>query len=405
LESNPQQNALMIRNQYLQNKVIELQTLLRNQNVQTDQTFPSRKRFKLDHENESETLSDVMDTDKHSQDFLSESDSEESDTNVGHELEDIITDTYISYTNILGLRKKYLKALEKYNEIEDEDKRDMFKKYIKLKGKIWMEWYDYEEEDDESGENEDNEEQEENSEDDEHESEESEEEGKQEGVTRCGQEDEEEDGEEEEEEGGEEGEEEGDDGGDQGLGSGKVNDEDHDKNHLMDFVLKLESVADEDDKTHIERLWKKQLNRITVLKDAQIDSNETDSENEDDATFERLTKHKNRIKKMIEEFDERGNNYFKHCNKEKIEAISTWCNKLLNNQSKMIKNTEILNNVKKTLTPVRSNIRKLADSKYPISKQRKMLQEVQVGKGVMSVMETVVLPFVNQLLRNRNKAK
>ena len=36
---NPQQNALVTRNQYLQNKVIELQTLLRIQNVQTDQTF------------------------------------------------------------------------------------------------------------------------------------------------------------------------------------------------------------------------------------------------------------------------------------------------------------------------------------------------------------------------------
>ena len=374
---NPQQNALVTRNQYLQNKVIELQSLLRNQNVQTDQTFPFRKRFKLNDENESETLSDVMGTDKHSQDFLSESDSEESDTNVGHEFEDIITDIYISYTNILGLRKKYLKVLEKYNEIEDEDKRDIFKKYINLKGRIWMEWYDYEEEDDESGENEDNDGQEENSEDDEYENEESEEEGKQEGTTRCGQEDEEEDGEEEEEgeeeEGEEEGEEEDGDGEDQGLESGKVNDEDHDKNHLMDFVLKLESVADEDDKIYIERLWKKQLNRITVLKDAQIDSNETDSENEDEDTCDRLTKNKNIIKKIIEEFDERGNNYFKHCNKEKIETISTWCNELLNNQSKMIKNTEILNNVKKTLTPVRSNIRKLTDLNYPISKRRKLL--------------------------------
>ena len=69
----------------------------------------------------------------------------------------------------------------------------------------------------------------------------------------------------------------------------------------------------------------------------------------------------------------------------------------------MIKNTEILNNVKKTLTPVRSNIRKLADFNYPISKRRKLLQEVQVGKGVTSVMETVVLPFINQLLRNERK--
>jgi hypothetical protein len=152
-------------------------------------------------------------------------------------------------------------------------------------------------------------------------------------LERCGQEGEEEDGEEEEEEGGEEGEY----GEDQG----------HNKNHLMDFVLQLESVADEDDKTHIEILWKKQLNRITALRDAHIDSNETNNENEDDDTFDRLTKNRNRIQKMIEEFDERGNNYFKHCNKEKIETISTWCNKLLNKQSEIFKNKENLNEAKK----------------------------------------------------------
>ncbi len=112
---------------------------------------------------------------------------------------------------------------------------------------------------------------------------------------------------------------------------------------------------------------------------------DTGSENEDEDTFAWLDKDKNRIKKMIEEFEERGNNYFKHCNKEKIEIIGTWCNQLLNNQSKMVKNTEILKNIKKTLTPVRSNIRKLADSNYPISKQRKMLKEVQVGNCSSSI--------------------
>ena len=78
---------------------------------------------------------------------------------------------------------------------------------------------------------------------------------------------------------------------------------------------------------------------------------------------------------------------------------------LLNNQNNMVKNIQILNNVWKTLRHVRSNIRKLVDSSYPISKKRKLLQEVQVVKGVISVMETVVLPFINQLLRNVNQAK
>jgi hypothetical protein len=38
-----------------------------------------------------------------------------------------------------------------------------------------------------------------------------------------------------------------------------------------------------------------------------------------------------------------------------------------------------------------------------ISKQRKLLEEVQVGKGVTSVTETVNRPFINQLLRNEKK--
>ena len=54
----------------------------------------------------------------------------------------------------------------------------------------------------------------------------------------------------------------------------------------MNFVLQLESIADEDDKTHIERLWKKRLDFITMMKDAEIDSNDTESENEDDTDSE-----------------------------------------------------------------------------------------------------------------------
>ena len=69
----------------------------------------------------------------------------------------------------------------------------------------------------------------------------------------------------------------------------------------------------------------------------------------------------------------------------------------------MVKNTKILDIVKETLIPVRSNIRKLVDSSSPISKKRKLLQEVQVGKGVVSVMETVVLPFINHILNKVNQ--
>merc|ERR1712074_180911 len=203
----------------------------------------------------------------------------------------------------------------------------------------------------------------------------------------------EEEGDSEEGDGEEESEEEGEDGENQ----------DHDKNHIMDFVLQLESVANKDDKTEIERLWKKQLNGIALLKVAQIDSKETDSEDEDDDSLDTVIKNKDEIEKIVEEFDERVNNYFKHCNKEKIETICNWCNELLNKEPELFKDKANLNKVKTVLRPVGRKVEKLANSEYPISKQRKLLQEVQVGNGIMGALKTVVLPFLTKLVRNSVK--
>jgi hypothetical protein len=40
---------------------------------------------------------------------------------------------------MLKMCKRYLGALEKYEEIEDKDKKDIIKKPVKLKGKLWGE--------------------------------------------------------------------------------------------------------------------------------------------------------------------------------------------------------------------------------------------------------------------------
>ena len=73
----------------------------------------------------------------------------------------------------------------------------------------------------------------------------------------------------------------------------------------------------------------------------------------------------------------------------------------------MIKNKDILKNVKETLRPVRYRIRKLAHRNYPLHKKRKVLQEVQVGKGVMSVIKTIVLPYIKLITKTlgRNRRK
>ena len=72
---------------------------------------------------------------------------------------------------------------------------------------------------------------------------------------------------------------------------------------------------------------------------------------------------------------------------------------MLNEESKIFKNKENLKKAEKVLAPVGVNVDKLADSNYPISKIRKLLQKVQVGNGIMDVMSTVILPYIKQLLR------
>ena len=115
MQSNSHQNPLVTQNQYLQNKVNELQggnkfqnTFLRNQAMQTEQTFPFRKRSRLDNDDKSN----------------------EYPHDVAYKLEDIITDIHIKFKNLVKLRKQFLKALEKY---EGRDKKDILKKYMKLK--------------------------------------------------------------------------------------------------------------------------------------------------------------------------------------------------------------------------------------------------------------------------------
>ena len=90
---------------------------MRNQYLETGQTFPIRKRLISNNDEQSETTSSVdsMEIDEHHKDFFSESDSEESDINVGSELPDIMGGIEKAFDHILEMRKRYLKALEKYS--------------------------------------------------------------------------------------------------------------------------------------------------------------------------------------------------------------------------------------------------------------------------------------------------
>ena len=86
-------------------------------------------RLRPNEEEQSDTLSetDSMETEDQPQDILSECDLDESDIDVGTELLDSITGIDEALDHILKMRKQFLEALERYDEIDDGDKKDIIK--------------------------------------------------------------------------------------------------------------------------------------------------------------------------------------------------------------------------------------------------------------------------------------
>ena len=89
--------------------------------------------------------------------------------------------------------------------------------------------------------------------------------------------------------------------------------------------------------------------------------------------------------------------------KKKKEIIRRCCNELANEEYKNIKNKKIQNKDKQLLMPVLPNVGILADSEYPISERRRLLQEGEVGKYILSAMESIVLPYLTKVIINSIK--
>ena len=100
------------------------------------QKLNSRKRLRPNDDEQSETSSsaDSMETDEHPKHFLSELDSEESDMDVGSELLDSMGGIEKEFDHTLKMLRKYFDEVEKYDKIEEEEKRAIIQKYVKLKG-------------------------------------------------------------------------------------------------------------------------------------------------------------------------------------------------------------------------------------------------------------------------------
>ena len=137
---NTQQNLLINQNRFLLHKVNELEAYIRNQNVQTGQTFRSTD------ENESETMSDVMETGKHLEDAMdtdsvdSDNKSVSTDGNVDEDeeqdnvdnLNDKINKIRYALLEFKDLRDDYRSELEHVKNYNEEQLRDILKNYAAI---------------------------------------------------------------------------------------------------------------------------------------------------------------------------------------------------------------------------------------------------------------------------------
>ena len=64
-----------------------------------------------------------------------------------------------------------------------------------------------------------------------------------------------------------------------------------------------------------------------------------------------------------------------------------------------LQGNEDYENAREKIRAVRLHTRKLADPQQPIHIKRKLLQDVQVGNGVMAAIEKIALPYIELFMK------
>ena len=82
--------------------------------------------------------------------------------------------------------------------------------------------------------------------------------------------------------------------------------------------------------------------------------------------------------------------FFKTCKEEDLHIICEACFNVLNNAPKL--NGKALSKLKRKLKPIKSHIRGLSSIKRSLLNKRKILANKQIGRGILSVIASAVIP-------------
>ena len=163
---------------------------------------------------------------------------------------------------------------------------------------------------------------------------------------------------------------------------------------FWDFVFKAREIVDDELENKIDKYVQKEAKRI--LKERENEEMEMDMDDEDHPqTRGEMFKD---VLDITNEFENNGPCCFDICSKRKISSISKMTEFILDNkESLQAHNPKMFVKVYKMLLPVKRSVRKIGDRTVSSHRKRKILQNPQVGAGLLTFMEKLALPTFNNL--------
>ena len=312
---------------------------------------------------------------------VSEADTEDLTDVEEHDVYEILNDISLTFNHLKDLREQYRKALPQLKELDEEEMDQFLYKYAELKIDVIDEQDGLEGKKVQTGSGFDNKYEEyEGDTDEEAVDEEDEENEEYEGNT-----DEEAVDEDDEDEDDEEAVEDMDD---EASGKVKENCKGCLKERFFDFIFEAEEFISSD-------FQNKRLHYEKIFRDDITEAIEKDESNKPEDVDEMIDD----VEHLRNKFDENGNRCFKYCSKRKINSISDMADVLLDNEfgdDLKKSNPSKFNYIKELLTPYRKSIRKLRDPTVDIHEKRKVLQNPDLGEGLLESVESVVTPLLKK---------
>ena len=106
----------------------------------------------------------------------------------------------------------------------------------------------------------------------------------------------------------------------------------------------------------------------------------------------KLKKEASLLHKISKVKPKQATSFFKKAPKETVECVSQCCFNIVNYGFPL--NDKESQTVKRKLMPIRNDIRELSNPKVSLKRKRKILSKQQVGRGLISILASTLLPIL-----------